>query len=58
MGTMPLKDRLLESEELMQRTGCYDGIIDLELRQQDPLKFEALHTKLRSRVRAYPESLA
>jgi acetone carboxylase alpha subunit len=48
MGTMPLKDRLLESEELMQRTGCYDGIIDLELRQQDPLKFEALHTKLRA----------
>ncbi len=45
---MPLRDRLLQSEELMQRTGCYDGITELVLRQQDPLKFEALHTKLRA----------
>jgi acetone carboxylase alpha subunit len=43
-----LRERLLESEELMRRTGCYDGITELTLRQQDPLKFEALHTKLRA----------
>jgi acetone carboxylase, alpha subunit len=43
-----LRERLLESEELMRRTGCYDGVTELTLRQQDPLKFEALHTKLRA----------
>ena len=32
----------------MQSTGCYDGVTKLELRKQDPLKFETLHTKLRS----------
>ena len=44
----PLRDRLLESERLMAATGCYDGITDLALRLEDPLKFEALHTKLRA----------
>ena len=43
-----LRDRLLESEQLMKQTGCYDGVTELKLRQQDPLKFETLHTKLRS----------
>ncbi len=44
----PLKDRLEESERLMKSTGCYDGVTELQLRNQDPLKFETLHTKLRS----------
>jgi acetone carboxylase, alpha subunit len=45
---MPLRDRLLESERMMAETGCYDGITDLRLRQDNPLKFETLHTKLRA----------
>ncbi|WP_027997902.1 hydantoinase B/oxoprolinase family protein [Sinorhizobium arboris] len=44
----PLQRRLLESERLMEETGCYDGITELRLRRQDPLKFETLHTKLRA----------
>ncbi len=44
----PLRDRLLQSERLMAETGCYDGITELTLRKQDPLKFETLHTKLRA----------
>ncbi|MCQ4633708.1 hydantoinase B/oxoprolinase family protein [Shinella sp. CPCC 100929] len=44
----PLRERLLESERLMEETGCYDGITELTLRRQDPLKFETLHTKLRA----------
>ncbi|MQW08764.1 5-oxoprolinase [Sinorhizobium meliloti] len=43
-----LQRRLLESERLMEETGCYDGITELRLRRQDPLKFETLHTKLRA----------
>ena len=45
---MPLRERMLESERLMEETGCYDGITSLKLRKQDPLKFETLHTKLRA----------
>ena len=45
---LPLRKRLLESERLMQETGCYDGVTTLSLRQEDPLKFETLHTKLRA----------
>ncbi|MDK1493214.1 hydantoinase B/oxoprolinase family protein [Sinorhizobium sp. 7-81] len=43
-----LQQRLLESERLMGETGCYDGITELRLRKEDPLKFETLHTKLRA----------
>ena len=43
-----LRDRLLESEQMMKDTGCYDGVTELTLRKQDPLKFETLHTKLRA----------
>ena len=43
-----LRERLLESERLMESTGCYDGITELSLRRQDPLKFETLHSKLRA----------
>ena len=45
---LPLRKRLLESERLMKETGCYDGVTTLSLRQEDPLKFETLHTKLRA----------
>ncbi len=45
---LPLRDRLLASERLMEETGCYDGITELTLRKDDPLKFETLHTKLRA----------
>ena len=45
---LPLRDRLIESERLMQDTGCYDGVTYLELRKAAPLKFETLHTKLRA----------
>jgi acetone carboxylase, alpha subunit len=44
----PLKDALEHSEKRMTETGCYDGITDLRLRNVDPLKYETLHTKLRS----------
>lgn len=44
----PIRDRLLQSRQLMEETGCYDGITELRLRAQDPLKFETLHTKLRA----------
>ena len=47
-SALRIRERLIESERLMEETGCYDGITELELRQQDPLKFEALHTKLRA----------
>src|SRR5438552_17387883 len=43
-----LRERLLDSERLMEETGCYGGITELTLRKQDPLKFETLHTKLRA----------
>jgi acetone carboxylase alpha subunit len=46
--TNALQQRLLESERLMEQTGCYDGITELKLRKEDPLKFETLHTKLRA----------
>lgn len=45
---MPLRDRLVDSEEKMAATGSYDGVTELTLRRQDPLKFETLHTKLRA----------
>lgn len=44
----PLRDRLVESERIMKETGCYDGVEQLHLRDDDPLKYEMLHTKLRS----------
>lgn len=44
----PLRDRMLASEQAMRETGCYDGLTELTLRKQDPLKFETLHTKLRA----------
>lgn len=47
-STLGLAERLLESERLMEETGCYAGVTALLLRGKDPLKFETLHTKLRA----------
>jgi acetone carboxylase alpha subunit len=47
-SALRLRERLIESERLMDETGCYDGVTKLSLRNQDPLKFETLHTKLRA----------
>ncbi len=43
-----LKERLEESDRLLAESGCYAGVTELALRQQDPLKYETLHIKLRS----------
>ncbi|MER5394396.1 hydantoinase B/oxoprolinase family protein [Saccharopolyspora sp. NPDC002686] len=45
-----LKDKLLDGERLFEETGCYSGVEKLELRDQDPMKYESLHIKLRSMV--------
>lgn len=46
--TMKLKEQLLESDRRFRETGCYDGITELKNREADPLRYESLHTKLRS----------
>ncbi len=48
----PIKFRemLEQSESRLAETGCYDGITDLALKAEDPLKYESLHTRLRSTV--------
>lgn len=46
--TASLRERLESSEKRMADTGHYDGITELRLRREDPLKYETLHTKLRS----------
>ncbi len=48
VSTFSLRNRLEESEDLLTETGCYDGITTLECRDQDPLKFETIHMKLRA----------
>src|SRR5438132_6855200 len=48
----PIKfhEMLEQSESRLAETGCYDGITDLALKAEDPLKYESLHTRLRSTV--------
>ncbi|MGH3359041.1 MAG: hydantoinase B/oxoprolinase family protein, partial [Nocardioidaceae bacterium] len=48
--SMPLRENLLESDRLFSETGSYAGMESLELREQDPMKYESLHIKLRSMV--------
>ncbi|QKY70234.1 hydantoinase B/oxoprolinase family protein [Lentibacillus sp. CBA3610] len=43
-----LKEQLLENDRKFQETGCYAGITELKYREEDPLRYESLHTKLRS----------
>ncbi len=45
-----LNERLNQSDRLFAETGKYAGIETLELREQDPMKYESLHVKLRSMV--------
>ena len=42
------KQRLEESERLLAETGHYQGVTELALREEDALRYETLHTKLRS----------
>ncbi|SFE24198.1 N-methylhydantoinase B/oxoprolinase/acetone carboxylase, alpha subunit [Lentibacillus persicus] len=43
-----IKEQLLENDRKFKETGCYAGITELKSREQDPLRYESLHTKLRS----------
>ena len=43
-----LRKSLEHSERLMAETGCYHGITELQLRAEDPLRFETMHMKLRA----------
>lgn len=45
-----LKERLELSEKLFEETGKYQGIDLLELKEEDPLNYEAFNAKLRSLV--------
>lgn len=45
-----LHDRLLAGDRIFAETGNYAGIDTLELREDDPIKYESLHVKLRSIV--------
>jgi acetone carboxylase alpha subunit len=46
----PLRKAMEESQARLTETGRYDGITELSLREQDPLLYESLHTRLRSAV--------
>lgn len=46
----PLRKALEESGARLAETGYYDGITELSLRDADPLRYESLHTRLRSAV--------
>src|SRR5690625_7525559 len=50
MKTKTLKERLHESERRFKETGRYDGLTELTYRQKDPLRYESVHTQLRSMV--------
>lgn len=43
-----LKEQLLESDRLLKDTGHYAGIKELKNRAEDPMRYESLHTNLRS----------
>lgn len=45
-----LLDQLLGNERVLRETGNYAGVEELKLRNQDPLAYESMHTKLRSMV--------
>src|SRR5690625_671884 len=46
--TLTLKEQLLESDRILKETGHYAGIKELTYRAEDPLRYESLHTQLRS----------
>jgi acetone carboxylase alpha subunit len=43
-------ERLRTSEELMERTGSYQGLAELQARAADPIRYERLHARLLSAV--------
>lgn len=49
-GKMTLLEQLDHSEELFRRTGSYYGLEKLATHDQDPLKFEAFHSRLLSTI--------
>jgi acetone carboxylase, alpha subunit len=56
-AAQPLKDALVASEAAFERTGHYAGLETLELRRQDPLKYESLQSRLRSTVASAREMM-
>jgi acetone carboxylase, alpha subunit len=45
-----IKDRMRLSERRFLETGFYDGIEELTLKKNDPLRYESVHSRLRSLV--------
>ena len=45
-----LREMLEQCEVRLAETGCYDGVTELTLKAESPLKYESLHTRLRSSV--------
>ena len=45
-----LREMLEQCEVRLAETGCYDGVTKLTLKAESPLKYESLHTRLRSSV--------
>lgn len=43
-----LKEKLEASNQRFEETGFYDGVETLECREEDPLRYESLHTNLRA----------
>lgn len=55
-GGKTLKEMLEEKERLYQETGCYYGLKDLPLTQEDPLKMEIFFSRLLATVIAGRET--
>jgi acetone carboxylase alpha subunit len=47
---MNLKERMHDSDLIFEETGHYQGLLDLQLKRTDPLRYESLHLRLRSAV--------
>jgi len=56
LGTDTTKECLERSERLLAESGCYSGLVRLEGREADPLRYESLHAQLRSTVVAARET--
>lgn len=55
--TETLLEKLDRSERLLAETGHYQGIVDMTLHDQDPLKFEAFHSRLLSTIVSIRETM-
>jgi len=47
---MSLRARAENSKQMLKRTGHYNGVVDLELAQQDVIRYELLYSRLQSLV--------